>query len=70
MPEQNLQHCSIRATLKAINRWVRKYPPFQGGRTFGVDYPTWNVCYPQTAAIFQRCAEIHTGRSGFFMPRF
>lgn len=59
-----------RQTVKAINRWVRKTKPFEGGRQYGVDYPTWVVTYPQTAQVFRAAAEVLTGRKGNFMPRF
>lgn len=59
-----------RATIKAINRWVRRTRPFEGGRQFGVDWPTWSACYPQTAQVFLRSARAITGRDGLFMPRF
>ena len=60
---------AARATLKAINRHVKKEGIFSGGRAFGVDWPTWWTCYPQMAQTFQRCGSILTGREGNFMPR-
>ena len=62
------EKAQARATLKAINRHVRKERIFEGGRTFGVDWPTWCMCYPQLAMTFQRLAEFVTGRKGCFMP--
>jgi len=60
-----------RATIKAINRWVRNYRPFEGGKAFGVDYVTWRISYPQIAKTYQEAAEVVTGRTnGRFMPRF
>jgi hypothetical protein len=59
-----------RAIIKAINRHVRRNRLFAGGRTFGVDYSTWRVSFPQLSATYQAAAEILMGRSGRFMPRF
>lgn len=61
---------NARTTIKAINRWTRTYRPFEGGRTFGVDYITWRISYPQIAKTYQLAAEMITGRTGRFMPRF
>ena len=59
-----------RAIAKAINRHHRRRHTFEGGRQYGIDFPTWSVCYPQTCAVFMRCAQTLTGRKGFFMPKF
>ena len=59
-----------RATVKAINRHIRKDRPFQGGMQYGVDWPTWATCYPQTATLFNRAAQVLMGRDGRFMPIF
>jgi len=59
-----------RAIIKSINRWTRKTKPFAGGRTFGVDFATWYVCYPQIAQTYLASAEVITGRKGRFMPHF
>jgi hypothetical protein len=59
-----------KSVIKCINRRVKKTRPFAGGRRFGVDYTTWNVCYPQTAQLYSKAAEIFYGRTGRFMPRF
>ncbi len=61
---------SARQTIKAINRWVRKNNPFEGGKQYGVDFATWNVCYPQLSKMYVKCAEIMVERTGRFMPRF
>lgn len=49
---------------------MRKTRPFEGGRQYGVDYPTWIVTYPQTAQVFRQAAEVLVGKQGNFMPRF
>lgn len=56
--------------VKAINRWARRRRPFAGGRQFGVDFATWNACYPQLAAAYQKAATVIAGRNGRFLPRF
>jgi hypothetical protein len=57
-----------RAIVKAINRRVRRHRYFEGGRLFGVDYPTWAVTHPQMAREFNKAAAVLTGRKGHFMP--
>lgn len=59
---------NARVVLKAINRHVRRKRIFEGGRTFGVDFNTWNACYPHIASVFNKAAEIFIGREGRFMP--
>jgi hypothetical protein len=59
-----------RIFIKAINRHVKRRRLFEGGRTFGVDYTTWCVTYPQLARAYQAASEILTGRNGRFLPRF
>lgn len=54
--------------MKAINRHVRKARIFEGGKAYGVDWPTWNVCYPHLARAFCNAAEVVMGRKGLFMP--
>jgi len=51
-----------RTFLKAINRYVRRKRVFDGGRTFGVDYATWQVCYPQIAKAYNQAASLFLGR--------
>jgi hypothetical protein len=58
------------AILKAINRHVRRNNVFSGGRSFGVDYTTWSICYPQMSSVFNKAAQQITGRPGRFLPRF
>lgn len=57
-----------RAILKAINRHIRKARFFDGGRQYGVDWPTWSICHPQLARTFRHHAELIAGRTGLFMP--
>lgn len=58
------------ALIKAINRWVRRTRPFEGGKQFGVDFRTWNVTYPQIASAYKAAATVIAGRPGYFMPKF
>lgn len=56
--------------VKAINRHVKRHRLMSGGRTFGVDFPTWNVCYPHLAKAFREAGRVIAGRDGLFMPQF
>lgn len=47
-----------RSLAKAINRHIRRRHIFEGGRTFGVDYSTWAVCYPHLAREFNQAAAL------------
>jgi hypothetical protein len=58
------------AVAKSINRYVKKSRAFEGGRAFGVDWPTWYACYPQLAGTFNRAGEIIMGRPGRYMPPY
>jgi len=61
---------NARATIKAINRRIRRHGFFDGGKAFGVDYTTWSLIYPQMASTFNAACEELTGRKGRFLPRF
>jgi hypothetical protein len=63
-PEQRV----LRSQLKSVNRWCKRNRVFQGGRCYGVDWPTWYCSHPQIAAFFRATATELLGKEGFYMP--
>lgn len=60
----------ITATLKAINRYLRRAHVFAGGRDLGIDKTTWIICHSQIANTFSELANKKNGTSGkFYFPR-
>jgi hypothetical protein len=57
-----------KSILKSINRHVKKNRLFEGGRSFGVDFATWQVNYPQMCREFCKAAQQLLGREGNFLP--
>lgn len=53
---------------KKINAWVKRENPFEGGKSFGVDFATWCVVYPEKARGFCEAATVLTGKAGRYMP--
>lgn len=63
----NITKDSARATLKSINRHLRKnYSP--EGREYGSDYATFAVLHPEICKMTQICAFAVTGNTGRFVP--
>ena len=58
------------AIVKSINRWVRKTRSMRSVHpSWGVDFRTWSILYPQTAYQYQAAARVLAGRDGNFLPK-
>lgn len=68
--ELSFEELSAKTLIKAINRHIRRKKLFEGGLQYGLDYPTWSLCFPQMSKVLNQAAKIITGKDGHYLPRY
>ena len=68
--ELSLEQLSAKTLIKAINRRIRRKKLFEGGLQYGLDYPTWSLCYPQMSKVLNQAAKVITGKDGRYLPKY